>query len=238
MNNTIMVKAIFGVVFSLAISINSYGWGRFYADGPRTIKAVSLTFDDGPGPTTDDILAILAQYEIKATFFMMGKNVKNRPALAEKVAKNGHEIGNHTFSHINFAKATGNLSEILDHEITQALKIISQTTGQSPPYLRMPHGYMRPWVSAVAEKHNSDIVHWTFGCDWQDMDDESMITAYLDAVHSGSILLFHDGPGRNREQTVRILPQIITAIRDKNYSIIPLRELLAPLKTDTEINKK
>lgn len=206
------------------------GAGDFYGNGDRSKKQIAITFDDGPGPATVEILDILDQYKVKAAFFMLGEQVKKRKKIAQEVYVRGHEVCNHTYKHTNLYKYKDTIPrKILDTDIKKGMNAIYQVTGVLPRYLRIPHGYYRKWVSKVAEENNVDVVHWTFGCDWKKIGKEEMIEKYLEAVKPGAILLFHDGGSkRRRKKTISILPLILKAIQAKGYTIEPLSDLLHP----------
>lgn len=204
--------------------------GSFFADGNKSKKAIALTFDDGPGEFTPKILEILDRYKIKATFFMNGDQVALRPQLAKEVLKRGHEIGEHTYSHINFyafEKKSGleKTKAKIREEIRKSKEMIQKTTGVSPILCRMPHGYHRSWLSEIAREFNYVLVNWTFGEDWQNLSEESMISHYIQHIQPGAILLLHDG-GKNRQKTIAALPQIIERARQKNFSFLTVSEMI------------
>src|SRR3989338_6449032 len=89
-------------LFMACSSLYAVEPGKFYTDGLKTKKTIALTFDDGPGTFTPMVLDILDQYKIKATFFMNGDQVQIRPQIAKEVIRRGHEVGDHTWSHMNF----------------------------------------------------------------------------------------------------------------------------------------
>ena len=204
--------------------------GSFYTDGPRDRKAIALTFDDGPGEYTKQVLDILDRYRIKATFFMNGDQVELRPETAREVLKRGHEIGDHTYSHINFysylkknglEKTRGKIGD----EIGKSKGIIEKTTGVSPRICRMPNGFNKPWMKDIAKTFGYSLVNWTFGEDWQKVSGEKMIEDYRSHVRPGAILLLHDG-GKNRTKTVQALPGIIEEAQARNIFILTVGELL------------
>jgi peptidoglycan/xylan/chitin deacetylase (PgdA/CDA1 family) len=220
------------VVFSLVVcSIVSVfaadaGSRRFYAQGPAAVKALALTFDDGPGPYTERILAVLKQYGITATFFMEGMQAEMRPALAQKVVAAGHEAGNHTYQHINwYAYAKDDKAAMLATELDRAAACIRKATGVEPRLARLPNGYSRTWAVQVAGQKNYTVVNWSFGCDWQKMTVEKTVEAYIHHLQPGAILLMHDGGG-NRQRTLEALPRIIEAAQQQGYRIVPVSELL------------
>ena len=126
--------------------------GKFYARGDAKKPFFALTFDDGPGRITMDLLKLLDKYGVKASFFMLGSSVKTYPERALAVAKAGHLVCNHTYSHKNYFKLDKfpDKEKILDSEIVKAQTEIEKACGVRPVFLRMPNGYNGGWVSAVA----------------------------------------------------------------------------------------
>lgn len=204
--------------------------GSFFSDGRKSKNAVALTFDDGPGEFTTRILDLLDQHQIKATFFMNGDQVELRPETAKDVLKRGHEIAEHTYSHINFyayEKKNGleKTKEKIRSEMKRSKEIIEKTTGFSPRLCRMPHGFHQPWLREIAKEFSYVLVNWTFGEDWLPINEEKMTREYMHSVRSGSILLFHDG-GRDRDKTLRILPKIIQHAKIQNLSFLTAGEII------------
>ena len=204
--------------------------GTFQADGPRTKKAIALTFDDGPGLFTERVLELLDKHKVKATFFMNGDQVRLRPQLAREVAKRVHEVGDHTWSHMNFyafEKKNGveKTREKAREEIRKSKIEIEKTCGVKATILRMPNGYQRPWMKAVAKEFGYALVNWTFGEDWLKMPEEKMTAEYLAQVRPGAIFLFHDG-GKGREKTLNIVPKLIEKAREKGLAVVTVSGLL------------
>jgi chitin deacetylase len=202
------------------------GTSNFYTHGPRDQKVLALTFDDGPGPWTERVLDVLKKYNVKATFFMEGDQVEFRGAIAKKVLEAGHEIGNHTYSHMNFyAYKKDDREKVLAREIQKSGEFIFKATGVKTILLRMPNGFSREWARNAAQKENYALVNWTFGCDWKKMPTEQLSAVYIKNIQPGAIFLMHDG-GKNRERTVTALPVIIEEIQKQGYKIVPVGELI------------
>jgi peptidoglycan/xylan/chitin deacetylase (PgdA/CDA1 family) len=205
--------------------------GQFFCNGPKDVKAVALTFDDGPGTYTEKILEVLKKHGAKATFFMEGSQVDLRPAIAQKVRADGHEIGSHLYSHPNFYtyREEQNPTALLVKEMDSADKAQQKAISQHPLLLRIPHGYVRNWVKAIAKEKNYILVNWTFGCDWKKMSSKDLADAYIKHIQPGAIFLMHDG-GRNRQATTDALPVIIEELQKRGYKTVTVSELL---KLDT-----
>ncbi|MBI3013165.1 MAG: polysaccharide deacetylase family protein [Elusimicrobia bacterium] len=192
---------------------------------------MALTFDDGPGEWTRPVLDLLDRYGIKATFFMNGDQVQMRPQIAKEVAKRGHEVGEHTYSHKNFYSLEKRLGvektkQAIQEEMSQSKEILLKTLGFEPKLCRMPHGYLRPWLGEVAKGFNYTLVNWTFGEDWLPIPKEKMAADYIRQIRPGAILLFHDG-GKKRNKTLEILPLIIEEAKKKGLSLVTVSEIIA-----------
>ena len=223
----VFIKTFLAVQFAICTlhSAMPLEWGSFYGQADSKTKAIALTFDDGPNPSTLKVLELLKEENIKATFFMLGSQAEVHPTIAKAVAQAGHEIGNHTYRHVAYHGFQGNAPEKLRLEITRAESAIQVATGVRPQLLRMPHGFMRSWVKEVAKEKQLIIVHWTYGSDWQKIPSEKMARDYTAQVRSGSIFLFHDGAG-SREATLASVRAVISEARKKGLAIVPAGTLL------------
>lgn len=200
------------------------------AAGPEAGKAraqFALTFDDGPGAVTEELLALLAKHDAKATFFMLGTSVRAKPGVAKKVHDAGHLIANHTDSHKNWFKVGkgGDREQILAAEIRKAEDAIVKATGFKPTVLRMPNGYDRPWVREAAKKLGYRAVNWSYGSDWTKTPEDKMIAEYSKAARAGGVLLLHDGGGRSREKTLRITAAVLAEAARLGLRAVRLDEL-------------
>ena len=203
-------------------------YGRFYADGPRGKPEFALTYDDGPGRITMDLLDLLERYGAKATFFMTGGSVRKHREQAAAVSAAGHLLGNHTERHANYFRVgkTTEAAKFLETELAETSSSIEDASGVRPVFLRMPNGYDRPWVRKVAAKEGYVVVTWTYGSDWTGAGEEEMTAEYLKRVRPGAILLMHDGGGKSREKTLRITEAVLREAGRKGLKSVRLDELL------------
>lgn len=202
--------------------------GKFYAAGDPGKPEFALTFDDGPGYITEDLLKLLEKHGVKASFFMVGATVRTYPDRAKKVAEAGHLVCNHTDTHL-FWPRTGKLAAreaILQKELEKAGAAIEKAAGVRPTVLRMPNGYDKPWVRQVAGRLGYAVVNWTYGSDWTKLSEEKMTAEYLKAVKPGAILLLHDGGGKAREKNLRITEAVLLDAEKKGLKPVRLDELL------------
>lgn len=186
--------------------------------------AIALTFDDGPHPYyTPLILEILEEYHIKATFFMIGENVKYYPAAAEAVLKAGHEIGNHTNHH----KGMRNLS---DHEILREIEdcedAIYSLSEYKPNLIRPPEGAMNDQVRRVVGALDYRIILWDVDThDWAHTPPAEICRHVLEEIDAGDIILMHDFIGHN-SPTPEALRLMIPELLARGYKFVTVGELL------------
>ena len=185
---------------------------------------IAITFDDGPHPKeTIKILEILHKYDAKATFFVVGKHVKWYTDAVVKASKDGHEIGNHTYTHPDIS----NLSqEQIKQEIKLCEDIIVEKTGQNPKLFRPPFGnYDSKSLNKLSEELGYTVVLWS-GVDvkdWKNPPADQIADKIINNVKSGDIVLLHDY-GTN--STVEALDKILSSLTEKGYKFVTVSELL------------
>ncbi len=183
---------------------------------------VALTFDDGPHPEfTSKLLAVLDKYNVKATFFVVGKMAEKRPDLVREELAAGHEIGNHTYSHANLAK----LSEAgAAAELKECEDALREITGEKAKYCRPPGGrYDRETVIAASQMGLTTVLWTDNSADYLDLGEKKLQRRVLSRAAPGGIILMHDGV----QQTIDVLPAIIEKLRSKGYRFVTLSELQA-----------
>ncbi|GAB1544031.1 hypothetical protein NUACC21_67070 [Scytonema sp. NUACC21] len=190
---------------------------------PKDEKYIALTFDDGPwSHSTDEILNILHQNDIKATFFMIGENIKQYPKLAARIVAEDHAIGNHTWHH--WYRSLNNQTAAAEIENTSNL--IYQITGTRTTLFRPPGGILKNGPAAYAKKQNYTIIMWSDDSqDYTRPSVKTLVNRVLKQSKPGGIILMHDGGG-NRTRTVAALPQIISQLKQKGYKFVTILELL------------
>ncbi len=200
-----------------------------------TDKLVALTFDDGPSPVwTPQILDELNKAGIKATFFMLGDHAEKYPAVAQRVAKEGHEIGNHTYDHhvLIYYKP-----EELKDEINHAERVIKNVTGVTPKYFRPPKAWLTQKEKVIIDQMGYKVILWSLNSkDWVRFDDKYIIRYILHNIRPGDILLFHDSGGTftseggDRSETVRAIGRLVEKLRERGYRFVTISELLEGAK--------
>ena len=191
--------------------------------GPRTPRRVALTFDDGPGPQTPAVLRILRNAHIRATFFELGVQVRQYPALVRRTIAEGHVIGNHTWDH----KPMTSLSNAdADSELARTSAAIEQASRSTPCLFRPPGGAINAAVASIArQRHMLSIVWDVDPRDWALPGTGAIVATVLGHAHAGSIVLLHDAGGP-RSETIAALPQIIAGLRARHLTFVTVPELL------------
>ena len=190
-------------------------------------KVIALTFDDGPHPEyTDQVLAVLAKYNAKATFFELGENAEEYPEISKRVVDAGHQLASHTYSHdpdnyLNKLDAEG-----VQNQITKAQTVLENATGVHVTCVRPPGGNIDGDAVLAAGNLCDSFVGWSIdSVDWQLPGADTIIETVEDAATSGSIILMHDGGG-NREETVEAIESIIPDLQAKGYRFVTIDELI------------
>ncbi len=199
--------------------------------GNPDLPFVAITFDDGPDPAyTPAILDILASYDVKATFFMVGRHVEMYPDIARRIVAEGHDIGNHTHTHRSLVPL--HPDKVLE-EIILCEEIIESVTGQRPYFFRPPRGVYSQAVRDIAVARQYTIVLWSISSkDWREASSRSITRSILENVRGGDILLFHDSgnlissQGGNRYNTVKALPHILEGLADRNLIPVTMQEMM------------
>jgi cellulose synthase/poly-beta-1,6-N-acetylglucosamine synthase-like glycosyltransferase/peptidoglycan/xylan/chitin deacetylase (PgdA/CDA1 family) len=197
---------------------------------------VALTFDDGPDPVwTPKILDILKAKHVNASFFVIGENAQANPDLVQREIDDGHEVGNHTFTHPNLGESPSGLVQL---EINATQRLFEALTGRSMRMFRPPYfGDAEPTTQdeVVPVEIAQAMGYVTVGLrvdpdDWQQPAASDIISRTLAQVSNpnieerGQIILLHDAGG-DRSQTVAALPDLIDALRAKGFTIVPVSEL-------------
>lgn len=190
---------------------------------------VVLTFDDGPiEPFTRRVLDVLDAHDVKATFFCIGENLRAHPELARAIADRGHDVANHSDSHVLLPLVR---SATVRREIETAARTLGELTGTRSGWLRCPKGYKSRRVQRIARELGHELVGFSYPVyDVQNPPAEELVARVLDRAAPGDILLLHDGhnprkPGR-RDAVVEALPAILEGLRAKGLEPLSLSQAL------------
>ena len=183
---------------------------------------IAMTFDDGPSAVlTPKLLDLLAARHIKATFFVNGENVAEHPEIVAKAAKEGHEIGNHSWSHPNFGKMS---QENVRTQVQRTDDTIKSATGKRPTLLRPPYGSItereKRWIH---DEFGYDIILWDVDpLDWKRPGPAVVRSRILKETRPGSIVLSHDiHPG-----TIEAMPSTLDELEAKGFKFVTVSELI------------
>jgi len=192
-----------------------------HCGSPRTAQ-VSLTFDDGPHPVyTPQILEILEQQRVHATFFVLGRRAQRYPELIREIARRGHTLANHSWSHTKHNTRAG-----WREQIGHTDEIIHRLVPSSQAFYRPPHGIVTPEVKRLCVELGQTIVLYTLlSSDWQRPGTQKLAEQVGDGLNAGGIVVLHDGGG-NRTQTVEALPLIIEKLKKRKLTPVTLDALL------------
>lgn len=185
-------------------------------------KWVALTFDDGPNPQfSSRFLDVLRAKNARATFFLLGPNVKSNPEMAKAIVDAGFEVGNHTWKHPTLNSLS---PEKVNEEIEKTNQVIKEATGVDVKLLRPPYGSANKKVQDISTSHGMTIVNWNIDTnDWKKgATAETMTSEVLKNLRDGSIILMHD----RYEHTLQTTELLIDQIRAKGYQLVSVGELL------------
>lgn len=184
-------------------------------------KICSLTFDAAWGDEdTDELIGILSENDVKATFFVVGSWVEKYPNSVKKFFDSGHEIMNHSNTHPHINQLS---NAKIEEEITKCDDKIEAVTGIRPTLFRGPYGEYNNNVISAAEKLNHMVIQWNVdSLDWRELSAEEIYERVIKRTESGSIILFHNGAKNTPEALKKILPRLIA----DGYKFVPVSELV------------
>ncbi|KPI48121.1 oligosaccharide deacetylase [Clostridioides difficile] len=202
-------------------------------------KVIALTFDDGPDEVfTPQVLDILKKNDVKATFFVVGEKVEYNKELLKRQYDEGHEIGNHTFTHINVAK---NSYGKVEKEITDTQNAVKNVIGVEPKIFRPPYRAMSKSVCDIIVSKRMNIILWSNldPRDWSNPGVGSIINTILTKVQNGNIILLHDYNNKrnDKSQTIQALEVVIPKLKEKGYKFVTISELIAHLDKNEQVQK-
>jgi peptidoglycan/xylan/chitin deacetylase (PgdA/CDA1 family) len=196
--------------------------------GAQTENKVALTFDDGPDPRfTPQILDLLKEYDVKATFFLMGARAEANPELVKRIIDEGHIIGNHTYWHPNLVEVAD--IGTLEREVRRTENTLNEIIGYRTKLFRAPYGFLYNELVEKLRDMNYTIVGWSVdSLDWRESPPEEIAYNVISNTHPGAIILMHDGAewDGDRTNTIKSLRLIIPALRDQGLEFETVPELL------------
>lgn len=204
-------------------------YGRTFTGWPRGSKQLALTYDDGPNdPHTLRLLEVLARHDVRATFFLIGRYVQQRPDIAREVARAGHVIGNHTFNHplLIFKSAADTRRELLDCRAA-----LQDAIGEHSNLFRPPFGGRRPATLRIARQLGLQPIMWNVtGYDWNAPPAAIIEQKVSRQIRGGNVILLHDGGhrqmGADRAQTVLATDHLIARYKSEGYDFVTIPEMI------------
>lgn len=224
-SKTKMLFKIFAVILTTSLVFESAGIyitpnrEKFYFNSPQenTDKMIALTFDDGPGPYTDELLDGLEKLNAKSSFFLVGKKIDKYHDTVVRMAQNGHLVGNHTYSHV---KLTALSPDEIKKEIDKTNEKIKAITGEAPQFFRPPFGRYNSdtlnYVDMISVRWSKDTI------DWKYEDEERLYRYLINNAGDGEIFLMHDV----EETTVKGVLRAIETLEKQGYKFVRVDELL------------
>jgi peptidoglycan-N-acetylglucosamine deacetylase len=203
-------------------------YGRTFTSGIPGSKQIALTYDDGPNdPHTLRLLDVLAKHNVRATFFMIGRYVQQRPEIARAVAQAGHIIGNHTFTHpLLTVKSSANTRA----ELVDCQKALQDAVGEHSNLFRPPFGGRRPATLNIARDLGLQTIMWNVtGYDWNAPPATQIEKKVAQQARGGDVILLHDGGhrgmGADRSQTVLATENLIRQYIEQGYEFVTVADI-------------
>ncbi|WTG48395.1 polysaccharide deacetylase family protein [Actinacidiphila glaucinigra] len=188
----------------------------------ETAKCIALTFDGNPGEPTDRLLDLLDRYDAPSTFFLEGRRIHKHPDVVRRIADEGHEIGNHTWTHPRLTDVSD--TQIRD-ELRRTARAIADITGRTPTLMRPPQGRSDDRVSRISRELGLAQILWTVTAKDYLTTDSALITRrVLDGADRDGIILLHP----LHKGTVPAMPGILKELRAQGYTFVTVSQLLSP----------
>jgi peptidoglycan/xylan/chitin deacetylase (PgdA/CDA1 family) len=192
-----------------------------FCSKPICDKAIAISFDDGPGLYTLEILQILKEQGITAAFFCIGKQIKTKEHIVRQIHQQGHLIGNHSYSHhllFDFFSSSKMLKDIQRME-----SVTNELIGLKPKLFRPPFGVTVPWLKTALTEGGYLSIGWNVrSLDTVTTNENKLMKKIIHALNPGALYLFHD----TSKTTLAVLPQFIEQVAQQGYRIVRLDELL------------
>lgn len=209
------------IIFGSA-NIQSDFYTKAYCSSNTSEKEIAISFDDGPNAEfSPKIVSVLAEYNVPATFFMIGKNIQGNEDIIRKIDAAGHTIGNHTFSHsffIDFKSKTGFM-----YELDATSDIVYKLIQKRMKFFRPPFGVTTPHLARASKALNYTIIGWNIrSLDTTSDEEEAIAKRVISQIKPGAIILFHDTSAK----TVRVLKQTLNFAIENGFKIVSMEELL------------
>lgn len=225
-----------------AAALAAAGWAGYHSMAPRSQvfgetfigtpgrgKQLALTFDDGPNdPYTLQLLDVLAKHGVQATFFVIGSFAEQRPRIVQRIIAEGHEIGNHTFTHPVLSLCdSGNVKA----ELARCDQALNGVGAADAKLFRPPFGARRPATLRIARAMGYIPVMWSVTCyDWKATSADKVESHAVNGISGGDVILLHDGGhkrlGSDRSHTVEATERIIGLYKGQGFEFVTVGEMM------------
>jgi len=230
---------VLGILAATAAALTAAGYqsmaptgqwyGRPFTGLPQGTKQLALTYDDGPNdPHTLRLLEVLAKHDVHATFFLIGRYVRQRPEIAREIAQAGHVVGNHTFSHpLLVFKSAAEIRQ----ELSDSRSALQEVVGEHSILFRPPFGGRRPAVLGIARQMGFEPIMWNVtGFDWNAPPSGVIEQKVSKQIRGGDVILLHDGGhkqmGADRSQTVLATGRLIERYKGEGCEFATIPQML------------
>lgn len=204
-------------------------YGSTFIGLPHGSRLLALTYDDGPNdPYTWRMMEVLERQGVKATFFLLGRFVQQKPEIARALIAAGHAIGSHTWDHPNLIFAS---AAKLRSQLEQTRRAILDATGVEPTIFRPPFGGRRPGSLRVARELGLQPVMWNVSCyDWNAKSTGEIVTRAERQICGGNVILLHDGEyhriGVDRSRSVEATDRILSRYKAEGYEFVTIPQMM------------
>jgi peptidoglycan-N-acetylglucosamine deacetylase len=220
--------ALAGTAAYQAMAPWAQGFGRTFVSGQRGSKQIALTYDDGPNdPHTLQLLDVLQRHDVRATFFLIGRYVQQRPDIVRDLVKANHAVGNHTFTHPHLIVVS---PQDTRSQLQTCQDAVQEVTGESPRLFRPPFGGRRPATLRIVRSLGMEPVMWNVSSwDWKTPPAEKIVRTCMRQMRGGDVILMHDGShvalGADRSQTVIATDRLIERYKQEGYEFVTVPQM-------------
>ncbi len=210
-----------------------HAYGRSFIGLAPGSRKLALTYDDGPNEAaTPQLLDVLARHNVKATFFVLGRFVQQKPEIVRALASAGHTIGNHSWDHPRLIFAS---NAELRRQIEQTQSAIFDACGVTPTLFRPPYGGRRPGTLDAVRALGLEPVMWNVTCyDWKPTTADKVFAHAQRQIRGGDVILMHDGDqacmGADRSHTVEATDRIVAHYKAQGFEFVTIPEMMGNIK--------
>lgn len=184
------------------------------------IKYIALTFDDGPSTNTPRLLDGLAEYDAKATFFVLGHRLEAKSDIVKRLSDEGHSIGNHSFNHKQLTKLS---AKDINYQIDETSELIFGITGQDTILLRPPYGAKNSKLIDIAKSKNMSVINWNIDPeDWKNKSAKDISQHIINKAKDGDIILLHDIYSNSVDAALIVVQEL----SKKGYQFVTVDKLI------------